>query len=87
MCDKNSKLPDNMPAIVHDKVVEGADVEFCSEELEVPEKTCGCCSTTYMPGWYKVTWDSRQLICDIKGNIMEGNRNGIIGHKDGTYVA
>ncbi len=86
MCDKNSKLPDIMPAIVRDKVLEGANVEFCSEELEVPEKSCTCCSTTYMPGWYEVFFDSRRLICDKEENVVEGDEYGIISSKDGTYV-
>jgi len=86
MC-KGNKLPDNMPAIVYDKVLEGADVEFRSEVFEEQEKSCSCCSTIYMPGWYEAFWDSRLLICDVEGNIVEGNRNGIINSKDGTCVA
>ena len=91
MHGKSNKIPDSMPAIVHDRVLEGATVEFRSEVFtEYDEsckfKCCSGCSTTYMPGWYEVFCDSRVLICDTEGNIVEGNRCGIIGSKDGVCI-
>ena len=86
ICDKEGKIPDDLPKLVKEAVARGAKVDFHPEEFKEVD-SCGCCYTIYMPGWYELLPpDSRRFICDVNGNVVPGiNVCGIIGSIEGIW--